>query len=68
VVDRFCDQQRGLKDAIKPLAFLDLDRTIITSPVARPVTYSLRHALLIVVRHEERHLNQAVRVLDAVQA
>lgn len=66
IVDRFCEQQRKLLAAIQPLANVDLDNVIVTSPVASFITYSLRDALLIVVRHEERHLIQAQNVLRAM--
>ncbi len=68
VVDHFCAQQRKLAEAMASLDGIDLDNTIVTSPVARFITYSLRHALSIVVEHEKRHMNQAERVLRALGA
>ena len=41
---------------------VDIDKTIITSPIIRIVTYSLRDALYFLVQHEHRHINQAIRV------
>ena len=41
---------------------VDIDKTIITSPMMRMVTYSLRDAFCFLVQHEHRHLNQAIRV------
>jgi len=41
---------------------VDIDKTIITSPIMRIVTYSLRDALSFLVHHEHRHINQAIRV------
>lgn len=41
---------------------VDIDRTIITSPAIRIVTYSLRDALSFLIQHEHRHINQAIRV------
>ena len=41
---------------------VDIDKTIITSPFIRIVTYSLRDALYFLIRHEHRHINQAIRV------
>lgn len=63
IVGAFCAQQRDLIAAIERLHGIDLDDMVVTSPVARFVTYSLRNALLIIVRHEERHLIQAQNVL-----
>src|SRR4030095_2012311 len=41
---------------------VDIDKIIITSPIIRIVTYSLRDALSFLVQHEHRHINQAIRV------
>ncbi len=62
------EQQRRLVEAIRRLDGIDLGATVVTSPVARFITYSLRDALAIVVAHEERHMNQAERVLGLVQS
>jgi uncharacterized damage-inducible protein DinB len=40
----------------------DLDRTIITSPSIKFVTYSLRNAIRLLIQHQHRHINQAIRV------
>lgn len=40
----------------------DLDKTIITSPVSRIITYNLKDAYTILVQHLHRHINQAIRV------
>lgn len=61
-LDEFCRQQPRLIAAMHDLKHLDLEATIITSPVARFVTYSLRDTFAILVAHEERHLRQAERV------
>lgn len=65
VVTRFVDQQARLIDVLTRSAGLDLDRIVITSAVSPIVIYSLFDAFRIVVRHEERHLNQAIRVTEA---
>src|SRR4030095_12245048 len=41
---------------------VDIDKTIITSPIIRIVTYSLRDAFTFLIQHEHRHINQAIRV------
>jgi hypothetical protein len=41
---------------------VDVDKLYITSPLARLVTYSLRNAITILIEHEHRHINQAIRV------
>lgn len=63
VRDTFYHQQQRFIEAFESLRGFDLDTTIITSPVARFIPYSLRHALLIPTAHEERHMRQAERVL-----
>lgn len=66
-LDDFCRQQTRLMDAMNKLKHLDLETTIITSPVATFITYSLWDTFEILVAHEERHLNQAERVLQATK-
>jgi len=41
---------------------IDVDKTIITSPAVKIVTYSLRDAFQFLIQHEHRHINQAIRV------
>ena len=36
---------------------VDIDKTIITSPTIRIVTYSLRDAFSFLIQHEHRHIN-----------
>jgi len=47
---------------ISKLKEVDVDKTIITSPVTGFVTYSLRDTITFLIQHEHRHLNQAIRV------
>ena len=67
VVRRFGEQQAKLVEYLQDGARLDLDGTIIPSPVTSIVTYSLFDAFRILVRHAQRHVQQADRVvaLDA---
>ncbi len=39
------------------------ERVLVTSPVARFITYSLKDCLNILTFHEQRHLQQALRVM-----
>ncbi len=43
---------------------LDVDKVRISSPASSFVTYSLRHALQLIIQHQYRHLNQALRVKE----
>jgi len=40
----------------------DLDEVYVTSPISGLVSYSLRNAIVIIIGHERRHINQAIRV------
>lgn len=64
VIDDFVDQQGEIVEKMKATAYMDLERTIITSPVAAPITYSLMDTYRILVIHEQRHFQQAKRVTE----
>ncbi len=49
-------------DYISKCREIDIDKTIITSPSIRIITYSLRDAFRFLMQHEHRHINQAIRV------
>jgi DinB family. len=64
IVLRFEDHQRELGDhIIKISPEIELSR-IITSPLAGFVTYSLDDCLTMLVVHEQRHMQQAKRVMS----
>ena len=64
IVDRFDEHQRELAGRIEKIS-PDVDlNTVITSPLASFVTYSLDDCLTILVVHERRHLLQARRVME----
>lgn len=63
VVTRLVENQEKVIALMRASAQLDLEKTIITSPVARFVTYSLWYAYKIIVTHERRHFAQAARVM-----
>jgi uncharacterized damage-inducible protein DinB len=52
----------GFLEYITRCKNIDLDKTVITSPILQIVTYSLRDTLQFLVQHEHRHINQALRV------
>ncbi|HEU4508192.1 MAG TPA: DinB family protein [Pyrinomonadaceae bacterium] len=64
VIDDFVAQQGQVIEKMKATEHLDLERIIITSPVASVVTYSLMDAYRIIVVHERRHFQQAKRVTE----
>lgn len=62
VLSRFREHQDALLAHIAAFAQVDLDATILSSPALSLMTYSLRDALQIIVNHQHRHLQQALRV------
>ena len=63
IVDRFEKHNRKLADHIVAISpAIDL-KTVITSPLAGFVTYSLDDCLTMLVVHERRHVLQAKRVM-----
>lgn len=64
IINDFVDHQAEVVDKMKATQHLDLEKIIITSPVAALMTYSLIDAYRIIVVHEERHFQQAKRVTE----
>ncbi|HEX7330826.1 MAG TPA: DinB family protein [Pyrinomonadaceae bacterium] len=64
VIDDFVDQQNQLVAKMKATEHLDLERIVITSPVAGVVIYSLMDAYRLIAVHEQRHFQQAKRVTE----
>lgn len=64
VIGRFIDQQNQVIRYMKATEDLDLEKTIISSPVTNLITYSLMDAYRIIVTHEKRHFLQAMRVSE----
>ena len=64
VINDFVDQQGKIVEKMKATEHLDLERIVITSPAAAAITYSLMDAYRIIVVHEQRHFQQAKRVME----
>jgi hypothetical protein len=64
IINDFVSHQGKVMEKMKATENLDLERIVITSPVATPVTYSLMDAYRIIVVHERRHFQQAQRVTE----
>ena len=62
IIIRFLDQQLRVVDYLNTITAVDAEKIIITSPVARVITYSLLDACRVIVAHEQRHILQARRV------
>lgn len=67
VVARFIENQEKVIALMRASERLDLEKTIVTSPVARFITYSLWYVYKIVVTHERRHFAQANRLIKDAQ-
>jgi hypothetical protein len=59
IVAEFSAQQRELIAKVKKTDTLDHEKTMITSPAASFISYSLHDGCLIIFQHEKRHFNQA---------
>jgi hypothetical protein len=62
IIQDFVSNQNRVFEAMASAKSLDADQIVITSPAASFVTYSLLDAFRIIVIHEHRHFQQAVRV------
>jgi uncharacterized damage-inducible protein DinB len=62
ILERFYKHLDTLLEYIADFIKKDIDKTHITSPVSKVVTYSLRRAITILIQHEHRHINQAIRL------
>ncbi len=63
ILNTFFETQKELIDWIEKSDAFDHEKTIITSPATKVITYSLRDLCVILSGHEERHLNQARNVM-----
>lgn len=61
-VQAFLDQQARLLELIERARECDLNRGRFGSPVTRLLRFSVGEGLELMVRHQQRHLNQAQRV------
>jgi hypothetical protein len=62
VVARFADQQREIGTWLETIDAPRAERTIVTSPFIRLITYSVLDACRLIVAHDHRHMQQARRV------
>jgi len=64
IVEQFVKHQAEVVEKLKTLKNVDLQKTVVTSPFLRLMTYRLNTALEIGVEHEKRHFRQAERVMQ----
>ena len=63
VIDDFVAQQEQVIEGMKSTSHLDLEKIVITSPAVSFVAYSMMDAYRVIVVHEQRHVQQAKRVV-----
>jgi hypothetical protein len=64
VVEKFLANQEKVAASMTASENIDLEKTIMTSPVAVFVTYSVLDGYRVIVGHGQRHLDQAKRVTE----
>ncbi len=62
ILDEFSKVQEELKDYIEKSEVLLAQKTIISSPANKHIVYRLETAFQILLIHEERHFQQAIRI------
>lgn len=64
IIERFVKQQDEICEWIKKFENVDLQKTVVTSPFMKLMTYSLDKTFEIAAEHEKRHFRQAERVMQ----
>lgn len=62
ILERFHKHLDSLLEYIAGCSKLNIDKIHITSPASKLITYSLRNAFSLLIQHEHRHINQAIKV------
>jgi len=65
IIEKFVAHQTELIEKIKRCEKADLQKTVITSPFMKLMTYRLSDGLTVVIEHEKRHFRQAERVVKS---
>ena len=63
-LDRFLDQQDEIVGLVRAADGRDLNTGRFASPFSRMLRFSLGEGLTLLVRHEQRHLGQAHRIVE----
>jgi hypothetical protein len=64
VIEKFLANQGKVAASMMAGEHIDIEKTIMTSPVAVFVAYSVLDGFRVIVRHGERHLAQAKQVME----
>lgn len=65
ILERFHKHLDSLLGYIADFNRVDVDKIHITSPVSAFVTLSLRNVITLLMQHEHRHINQAIKVMQS---
>jgi len=65
IVELFAAHQSELIEKVKSTEQADWQKTKITSPFMKLITYTLADGYRVVIEHERRHIRQAERVVQA---
>lgn len=64
IVERFSANINDVIEKIESCSSADLKKTVVSSPFASVLTYTLDDAYTVVVEHSKRHIRQAKRVTE----
>jgi len=64
IIEHFTRHQQVLINYFNQLNHSNKDKIVISSPASSFVSYSLYHAMQIITIHKQRHINQAMNVLN----
>ena len=64
IVERFTANISDVVSKIEACPSVDLMKTVVSSPFASVLTYTLDDAYTVVVEHSKRHIRQAKRVME----
>jgi hypothetical protein len=65
IIQRFVQQHRDAVKRLRSLDEQDAARAVMTSPFVRVLTYSVLNGWRLVVAHDQRHFEQARRVMQS---
>jgi len=65
IIEQFAAHQTEVIERIKQTETADWQKTKITSPFMRLMTYKLADGFRVIIEHERRHFRQAERVMQA---
>ncbi len=64
IIHDFISHQEEMKNYFSKMKHADVDKTVLSSPALGAITYSLSDLLQILCGHEQRHINQALEILN----